>query len=142
VGRFEMKQITKLLNFVRASLTDKKPGAQMNRARTKMVADLHHRSMVRVVPEEFNLAANYHPQDVTNSEYVRTYMSQIFPGGRLSLRLQAEKSRDQRAGRYVLPSLTKEVDAREIFSKMFDDLYGFRGNDARVYYLNPWEFVM
>ncbi len=64
-----------MLNFLRTGLEEKNTGAQMHRARKKMVQDLHHRSMIRVAPEEFNLAANHHPHDVTNAEFIRTYMA-------------------------------------------------------------------
>jgi hypothetical protein len=40
--------------------------------------------------EEWNLASNYHEHDITNAEFLRTYMSVDFPGGLLVKRLQAE----------------------------------------------------
>ena len=131
-----------MLNFIRTGLEEKKAGAQMNRARKKMVQDLHHRSMIRVAPEEFNLAANYHPQDVTNAEFTRTYRSKVFPGGKLAQRLDVEKNKSARSGRYILRSLVGETDSREIHVKFFEDAYGYRGRDSRVYYLSPWEFLM
>ena len=142
VGRFELREILKLLNFVQAGIAERKPGAQMNRARTKMVADLHHRSMIRVAPEEFNLATNHHPQDVTNAEFIRTYMNIAFYGGKLSQRLETEKNTLCRTRRYILPCLTGVTDKQEVHIRFFDDFYGYRGRDIRVYYLNPWEFSM
>ena len=142
VGRFELREILKLMNFVEAGLVGRKAGAQMNRARSKMVSDLHHRSMIRVAPEEFNLAANHHPHDVGNAEFIRTYMNVDFHGGKLSQRLEAEKNVVCRTRRYILPTLPGATDKKEIHVKLFDDFYGYRGKDPRVYYLSPWEFIM
>ena len=62
-----------MLNFIRAGLEEKSAGAQMHRARKKMCQDLHHRSMIRVAPEEFNLSADHDPEDVANvNSYART----------------------------------------------------------------------
>ena len=38
--------------------------------------------MRRTAPEEWNLAVNYHEQDVTVAEFIRTYMSIVFNGHR------------------------------------------------------------
>ena len=97
MGRFELKQITKMLNFVRTSMEQQKAEAQMHRARKKMVQDLHHRSMVRVATEECKFAANHHPHDVANAEFInaefiRTYRAKAFLGGKLSQRLDVEKN--------------------------------------------------
>eukprot|EP00972_Heterocapsa_arctica_P095031 14016740-Heterocapsa_arctica.AAC.1 len=48
--------------------------------------------MTRTAPEEWNLAANWHEQDVMNAEFLRTYMSENFAGGQLVRRLEAEKA--------------------------------------------------
>ena len=51
------------------------------------------------------MAANYHEQDVTNAEFIRTYRNQTFAGGILVQRLEAEKRRDEdRVLTKVLPS--------------------------------------
>ena len=38
--------------------------------------------MRRTAPEEWNLAVNYHEHDVRAAEFIRTYMSIDFNGGR------------------------------------------------------------
>ena len=142
VGRYELKEIAKMLNLVRMGLDEKKAGAQMHRARKQMVADLHHRSMIRPATEEFNLAANHDPHDVSSAEHVRTYMNKEYIGNKLAQRLEAEKNSGERKGKHLVAPLVDTSDVREIHVRHFDDQYGFRGRDHRVYYLNPWEFLM
>ena len=99
--------------------------------------------MLRTAPEEFNLAANVHVHDVTAAEFIRTYQSQSFPGGRLVRLHDAEKART--AERVVLrrvPVRKGALGGSVISQANFEDFYGYRGKDARVHYLSPWEFLM
>ena len=99
--------------------------------------------MLRTAPEEVNLAANAHEQDVKNAEFVRTFMSQEFPGGQLVKRLEHESSEEtERSVKKVVPVRKAAVGQAPIYVQNFEDLYGFRGDDPRVYYLSPWEFLM
>ena len=82
-GNYELKAIAQALNYVRTGMADKKVGAQWHRISSRVVQDLHHRSTVRPATEEVNLAANIHPQDMTAAEFIRTYRTKSFPGGRL-----------------------------------------------------------
>ena len=88
------------------------------------------------------MAANGDKDDVTAAEYVRTYRTYVFPGGKLAQRLDLEKDATAKASAHVIPPLTNAADVREIHVRHFAEHYGYRGRDARVYYLNAWEFVM
>ena len=110
-----------MLNFVRMGLDEKKAGAQMHRARKQMVADLHHRSMVRPATEEFNLAANHDPHDVTSAEHIPTYMNKEYIGNKLAQRLEAEKNSGERRGKHLVAPLVDASNVREIHVRHFDD---------------------
>ena len=131
------------LNFMSESLQDKRPAQRWHRLTHRMLTDLQHRYTTRTAAEEWNLASNWHPQDVTSAEFVRTYMSEAFPGGQLARRLEQECSCDeQRSVQKMLPviKLTEESGPRML--RHFEDLYGYRGNNQYVYFLSPWEFHM
>ena len=42
----------------------------------------------------------------------------------------------------ILPVRSEPVDKEVIRTYHLEELYGYRGQDARVYYLSPWEFLM
>ena len=74
---------------------------------------------------------------------MRTFRSQEFPGGQLVKRLEHERGDEmERSVNKVVPVRKGAVGQAPIYVKNFEDVYGFRGNDPRVYYLNPWEFLM
>jgi hypothetical protein len=99
--------------------------------------------MLRTTPEEFNLAANSHDQDVTNAERIRTYRSIDFPGSLLVKRLEFEASScKERTLKKLVPVRRGNVENVPIFLRSFDDIYGYRGTNSRVYYLSPREFLM
>ena len=72
-------------------MRDKTAGQQWHRITHRMLQDTQHKCMQRTAPEEWNLAANWHEQDVTNAEFFRTYRSAIFSGGQLLRRLEQEE---------------------------------------------------
>jgi len=146
-GNYELKAIAQALNYVRMGMADKKVGAQWHRISSRVVQDLHHRSTVRPATEEVNLAANIHPHDVTAAEFIRTYRSKSFPGGRLIQREEQEREKAsttiaRSALRMVQPKKLCERNAKDVYLRSFEDFYGYRGTDPRVYYLCPWEFTM
>ena len=99
--------------------------------------------MLRTAPEEVNLAVNAHEHDVKNAEFVRTFMSEDFPGGQLVKRLEHERGAEtERTVTKVVPVRKGSLGSAPICVGSFEDAYGFRGDDPRVYYLNPWEFLM
>ena len=142
-GKRELKAAGECLNYMSTGLADKTPGQQWHRVSHRVLQDAQHKCMLRTAPEEVNLAANAHEHDVTNAEFVRTFRSQDFPGGQLVKRLEHERSEeDDRSVKKVVPVRKAAVGQAPIYVQCFDDIYGFRGDDPRVYYLSPWEFLM
>ena len=62
-----------------------------------MLGDLEFRGHARPITEEFNLAANYHEQDVRNAEFYHTFGTATFHGAALLQRLKAEQKRTHTA---------------------------------------------
>ena len=148
VGRKYILQAAKSLDYLSADLQDKTEGQRLHRVTNRVFTDIHHRCMARPAAEEWTLAAFSHEQDVTNAEFIRTYMSATFPGGQLVKRLDDETSRVvERTAVKLLPVIAKSEKTGEddLVLRHFPDLYGYRGylpDYKAVYYLNAWEFVM
>ena len=142
VGDSHIKKIAVCFDYMRHSnLKDKSVPQIHHRISHKVFLELAHRCMLRTAPEEWNLASNYHPNDVTNAEFLRTYRNVVFPSWHLRQRLLLECSADSTAKcKKVVPSVLPTTS--EKYVKMFADLYGYRGDDCRVYRLSPWEFLM
>ena len=105
-----------------------------------MFSDFQGRCMTRTAPEEANLCAYWDDQDVTNAEFVRTYMSKDFPGQSFVRRLEAEHEQvEVRSVPKILPTQKIEESGNNV--RHYDDLYGFRGTNPKVYYVSPWEFI-
>ena len=57
--------------------------------------------------------------------------------------LDAEMRRSaQRLRKGALPVRSKPIGDEKILMHHIEGIYGYRGADARVYFLNPWEFEM
>ena len=123
----------------------KTPAQQWHRATHRILTDLQHRCMRRTAPEEWNLATNYHEPDVTAAEFIRTFRSVSFHGGRLLQKEEAAKKKQTCACLKVIPPRSKEGSHEEVWLQVFTDLYGFRGHNPKnpgVFLLSPWEFLM
>ena len=98
---------------------------------------------MRPITEEFNLAANFHQQDVCNAEFYRTFATATLFGVGLLRRLQAAKDALGDNGTKA-PPLRKPVGhqrAGDKFHISFEDAYGYRGNAPSVYYLSPVSYT-
>ena len=91
VGAFELKQATTNLKFLEEKLQGKSNAAQDHDMANHLLEDFEFRGHVRPITEEFNLAANYHQQDVCNAEFYRTFPTITFFGAGLLDRLRAMK---------------------------------------------------
>ena len=80
VGRKFTQLAAQSLNYLEEKLKDKTAGQRWHRLTHRILIDQQHRCMRRTAPEEWNLAINYHEQDATSAEFVRTYMSVVFNG--------------------------------------------------------------
>ena len=147
IGRRLVLLASKSFNFMESELEEKSAHQQWRRMVNRVFTDIFHRCTSRPAAEEYNLAAFHDEQDVTNAEYIRTYMSVNFPGGQLIRKSEHEMTRP--STRSVLKLLAaprqqgKESEA-DVILKYFPELYGFRGNLPAykdVYYLSPWEFL-
>ena len=145
VGTKHLRAVGETLNYVTAGMEDKTSGQRWHRMTHRVLVDFQHRCMTRTAPEEWNLAANWQSHDVKAAEFLRTYRSDDFPGGQLVRRLEAEtRGATEREVSKVIPArkVTKAAVPGPLLLKDFTDLYGYRGQDQRVFLLNPWEFLM
>ena len=67
VGAFELREATKNLKYLNNKLPHKSNAAQFHNIANRMLGDLEFRGHHRPITEEFNLAANFHAQDVMNA---------------------------------------------------------------------------
>ena len=93
VGRHELKQAVTNLKFLETKLQGKTHAAQYHNLANRMLGDLEFRGHARPITEEFNLAANYHEQDVRNAEFYHTFGTATFHGAALLQRLRAEQKK-------------------------------------------------
>ena len=88
LGRRFIRLAAESLNYLEPKLRDKSAGQRWHRLTHRMLIDQQHRCMRRTAPEEWNLAVNYHEQDVTAAEFIRTYRSIVFNGDRMKIHLE------------------------------------------------------
>ena len=67
-------------NYLTTKLEPKTANQKYHYLTHRVLQDLQHRCIKRAATEEWNLAVNWHPQDVKSAEFFRTYRSQEFPG--------------------------------------------------------------
>ena len=102
----------------------------MHHITNKCFSDMFHRCCSRPTAEEWNLAAFWHPQDVTNAEFQRTWRSVAFPGAQLVQRLEHEMSSTAKSTVTKIlptPKTATEETTDDVIIRHFPDLYGFRG---------------
>jgi len=145
VGRFALAQATQNLKSLAQSIQHRSNTQQYHHVANRMLGDLEYRGHVRPGTEETNLAANHDENDVSKAEFIRTFYTAPFYGGQLLQRLRkllhpdAEGEQPTKAVyrvRVALPGCRRA----DTVNVNFDDSYGYRGDDPRVYFLNPWEW--
>jgi len=139
-GRYEMKASTTNLQFLAEKLKNQKPLTQVATVTNRMFSDLESKGVLRSAPEEFNLAAHGAKQDQLDAEFVRTFESVEFVGVSYLQRLRVVQRGGQESSSARLPRRTRLDTATYRCPAPLVDLYGYRGTDARVYHLSPWEF--
>ena len=95
IGVFELKQATIKHKFLEKTLSAKSNAYQYHNMANRLLGDLEFRRHVRPINEEFNLAANYHEDDVRNAGFYRTFATQTFVGVGLLRRLKREQRKVQ-----------------------------------------------
>ena len=143
VGTKYLQTMAQTLDTLGESLQNKTSAQRWHRLTHRIMQDFQMRSMVRTAPEEWNLASHWHDQDPQTAEFVRTYMSQDFPGIQLVLRLEMEeRNTDTREVRKVVPRKHGLHSGPHDQLRNWIDFYGYRGRHPAVFYLSPWELVM
>lgn len=129
IGRKYLLKAAQSLDYLTDTLETKTPAQRMHHITNKCFSDMFHRCCSRPTAEEWNLATFWHPQDVTNAEFQRTWRSVAFPGAQLLAKLEHEMSKSNSATvRKVLPRPSASDSASEdVIIKHFPDLYGYRG---------------
>ena len=79
VGRKYLAGAAESLTYLNTGMKDKSVGQRWHRITHRVLVDFQNRCMRRTAPEEWNLSANYHEQDPTAAEFLRTYVSIEFP---------------------------------------------------------------
>ena len=143
LGKFELQQAAKNLKHLAHSIQHRSSAQQYHHMANRMLGDLEFRGTLRTATEEFNLAGNHHRHDVTEAEFIRTFMSKSFCGSHLLKRSRFEQETQMESRSVVskVPAKHAFAKKKEGFSLAFEEAYGFRGNDPAFYYLSPWEFT-
>ena len=131
VGRKELQQAAKQLHFLHTNAGKDPTGAHYRKVASRVFGDLEFRCSVRPITEEFMLAGFSDGQDPTAAECIRSFPTAPFIGIEWLTMLDGRKEHRHK----VKPAgyTTTEIKLSEV--------YGWRGQDVRVYYLSPWEFV-
>ena len=109
----------------------------------RTLGDLEFRGCARPITEEFNLAGNYHKNDVLQAEFYRTSEFDQFFGGNI-LRLLRNLKKETLSETKQSVTVRKRVGyekKKEGFQAPWEMKYGFRGNHPALYYLSAWEFT-
>ena len=91
IGRKFLRLVGESLSYLEPTLSEKTAGQRWHRVTHRILTDFQHRCMRRTAAEEWNLATNYHDQDVTNAEFFISYTLIEFNGKQLVRRLQMEQ---------------------------------------------------
>jgi len=148
VGQYELEKCTRTLGLMRAQLERNVHAVQVVQVTNRMLSDLEGRGIMRTAPETCNLNAYLDDNDVLAAEFIRTFQTIVFPGGAFVHRQEVEMSYkvldhpvQNRRRVAPLPSSKRLNPKSPKLQKPDVDIYGYRGTDPRVHYLNPWEFM-
>ena len=143
LGNFELKAASSALPFLLQKIKSLgTAAAQLAQVTNRLITTLEGKGILRTAPEAFNLSGKSNNKDELQAEFVRTFRSVNFNGSELLSRLEFVSKRNA-THQYVPVTLPprKHQDLRGYVAVQKDvDIYGFRGNDSRVYYLSAWEF--
>ena len=147
VGRFELRQASLNLNYLAESIRKRSNKQHFHHAANTVYKDLECRGQVRPATEEFNLAGNYHPEDMRYAESLFSFQTVPFYGSALLKREEAEKKMlqpqepgDSHTQRSRIPLQQAESRSKYRCEISATEAYGYRGRDPGFYYLSPWEF--
>ena len=110
IGAKYLNAAAETLNYVNAKMQQKSGNQKYHYMSHRILQDFQHRCIARPAPEEWNLATNWHPHDVTNAEFFRTYRSMDFPGGYCCVvwRQSKRSATDPTSRKYCLRSIMRK----------------------------------
>ena len=128
IGKLELKQAALNLKHLAHSIHRRSPAQQYHHVANRMLGDLEFRVTLRTATAEFNLAGNYHKQDVTAPEFIRDYMTTAFYASNLLHRARFEQEQQTGTRSVVSRIPTKHAFAKKEngFPLQFEEAYGFR----------------
>ena len=92
--------------------------------------------MLRTGVEEYFLSSEYSPYDELSAEFIRTFRQEMFIGKNYLDRYDAVHNKKDVTIDKCLPKSQFKQHCMDGVS-----LYGMRGQDPRLFYMSPWEFV-
>ena len=138
------------MHFMKSQLEPNTPATQLMQVTNRIISDLEGRGTMRSAPETCNLNAYLDDKDVLAAEFIRTYMTVVFPGGSFLHRQELEDAAiappeaapQQKRKRTAPLPVSRRINPKcPKLQKPDVDIYGYRGTDKRVHYLSPWEFM-
>ena len=131
LGKKELQQAAKQLHFLEEAAAKDDAAAHYRKVVHRVFGDLEFRCSVRPVTEEFMLAGFSNMTDPTTAECIRSFPVVPFVGiewvGILDLVTDIRHK--------VEPPNPHKSTLKS------SEIYGWRGTDARVFHLSPWEFT-
>ena len=131
LGKKELQQAAKQLHFLEEAAAKDDAAALYRKVVHRVFGDLEFRCSVRPVTEEFMLAGFSNMTDPTTAECIRSFPVVPFVGiewvGILDLVTDIRHK--------VEPPNPHKSTLKS------SEIYGWRGTDARVFHLSPWEFI-
>ncbi|CAL1144306.1 unnamed protein product, partial [Cladocopium goreaui] len=131
LGKKELQQAAKQLHFLEEAAAKDDAAAHYRKVVHRVFGDLEFRCSVRPVTEEFMLAGFSNMTDPTTAECIRSFPVVPFVGiewvGILDLVTDIRHK--------VQPPNPHKSTLKS------SEVYGWRGTDARVFHLSPWEFI-
>ena len=140
IGNFELKSVSSALPYLLQRIkTLKTAAAQVAQVTNRLITTLEGKGILRSAAESFTLCGKAKQKDELYPEFVRTFRSVNFNGSCYLNKLEALRKPGVKAQgvRIRLPS----SQLSPFFAAPDVDVYGFRGEDPRLLYLSPWEFL-
>ena len=115
MGRKYLRIAAQNNNYLTEVLKNKTPGQVWHRATHNLYTTFQHRCIARGAPEETNLAAYWHKQDVTGAEFIRTFRSVDFPWSLFINKYEHEASQSRtRKRQKIIPAPDSSTQILEV----------------------------
>ena len=116
----------------------KSASAQLAQLVNRLITTLEGKGILRSAAEAFTLSGKHLGQDELNAEFLRTFRVVNFHGAEYLQRLEFLRKPSQKE--HIIQLRVPSFSQRHRYLQCDVDVYGYRGEDPRVYYLSPWEF--